>query len=104
MTLPKKRVKTQVFLRQKTKKLIKNRHQARRENHVQKEIMVAVWIQIQPKRWLLVPKLVCGEMVNPQRLHATYDKIEIPPVQPIVTRVEQYGGVGILVLIAMKIM
>ena len=34
----------------------------------------------------------CGEMVNPQRLHATYDKIEIPPVQPIVTRVEQYGG------------
>ncbi|MDM8564524.1 hypothetical protein QUF74_02620 [Candidatus Halobeggiatoa sp. HSG11] len=25
----------------------------------------------------------CGETVNPQRLHATYDKIEIPPVQPI---------------------
>jgi transposase len=34
----------------------------------------------------------CGEMVNPLGLHATYDKIEIPPVQPIVTRVEQYGG------------
>lgn len=34
----------------------------------------------------------CGETVNPQHLHATYDKIEIPPVQPIVTRVEQYGG------------
>jgi transposase len=25
-------------------------------------------------------------------LHAVYDKIELPPVQPIVTRVEQYGG------------
>lgn len=32
----------------------------------------------------------CGDMVNPQRLHAMYDKIEIPPVQPIVTRVEQW--------------
>jgi transposase len=46
----------------------------------------------------------CGEVVNPQRLHAMYDKIEIPPVKPIVTRVEQYGRVGILVLIVMKIM
>ena len=36
----------------------------------------------------------CGEPVREeeQRLHAVYDKIEIPPVKPIVTRVEQYGG------------
>ena len=34
----------------------------------------------------------CGEEVSDQHLHARYDKIEIPPVKPIVTRVEQYGG------------
>ena len=27
-----------------------------------------------------------------QKLHAVYDKIEIPPIKPIVTRVNQYGG------------
>ena len=27
-----------------------------------------------------------------QHLHAVYDKIEIPPVKPVVTRVHQYGG------------
>src|SRR2546430_2511473 len=30
--------------------------------------------------------------VQAQHLHAVYDKIELPPVKPIVTRVEQYGG------------
>jgi len=36
----------------------------------------------------------CGEGVSEagQSLHAVYDKLELPPVQPIVTRVEQYGG------------
>jgi transposase len=36
----------------------------------------------------------CGGAVqaHTQRLHAVYDKIELPPVKPIVTRVEQYGG------------
>jgi transposase len=36
----------------------------------------------------------CGESVETrdQHLHAVYDKIEIPPVKPVVTRVEQYGG------------
>src|SRR6266704_4847270 len=36
----------------------------------------------------------CGEGVSEagQSLHAVYDKIELPPVQPIVTRVEQYCG------------
>ncbi len=36
----------------------------------------------------------CGQQVAPeaQKLHARYDKIEIPPVRPFVTRVEQYGG------------
>ena len=36
----------------------------------------------------------CGQGVAPtaQHLHAVYDKIELPPVKPIVTRVEQYGG------------
>lgn len=36
----------------------------------------------------------CGHEVSEeeQHLHAVYDKIEIPPVQPIVTRVHQYGG------------
>jgi transposase len=36
----------------------------------------------------------CGERVSEaeQSLFAVYDKIEIPPVKPIVTRVEQYGG------------
>ncbi len=36
----------------------------------------------------------CGEGVSDagQSLHAVYDKIELPPVKPIVTRVEQYGG------------
>ncbi|MEW6735882.1 MAG: hypothetical protein AB1489_31605 [Acidobacteriota bacterium] len=27
-----------------------------------------------------------------QKLHAVYDKIEIPPIKLIVTRVNQYGG------------
>jgi transposase len=36
----------------------------------------------------------CGAGVSEagQSLHAVYDKIELPPVKPIVTRVEQYGG------------
>lgn len=36
----------------------------------------------------------CGYEVSQeeQHLHAVYDKIEIPPVKPIVTRVHQYGG------------
>jgi transposase len=36
----------------------------------------------------------CGGvvLVQAQHLHAVYDKIELPPVKPIVTRVEQYGG------------
>jgi len=36
----------------------------------------------------------CGDGVSEagQSLQAMYDKIEVPPVKPIVTRVEQYGG------------
>ena len=36
----------------------------------------------------------CGEGVSEagQALHAVYDKIEVPPVKPMVTRVEPYGG------------
>jgi transposase len=36
----------------------------------------------------------CGEGVSEAgpSLQAVYDKIELPPVKPIVTRVEQYGG------------
>jgi transposase len=36
----------------------------------------------------------CGDAVlaAEQSLQAAYEKIEVPPVQPIVTRVEQYGG------------
>ena len=36
----------------------------------------------------------CGDGVSEagQSLQAVYDKIELPPVKPIVTRVEQYGG------------
>jgi len=36
----------------------------------------------------------CGHGVSEagQSLQAVYDKIEVPPVKPIVTRVEQYGG------------
>ncbi len=36
----------------------------------------------------------CGQDVAPeaQKLHARYDKIELPPVHPLVTRVHQYGG------------
>ena len=36
----------------------------------------------------------CGDGVPEagQSLQAVYDKIELPPVKPIVTRVEQYGG------------
>ena len=36
----------------------------------------------------------CGHGVQQadQQLHAVYDKIEIPPVKPVVTRVQQYGG------------
>jgi transposase len=36
----------------------------------------------------------CGHGVQDtaQQLHSVYDKIELPPVKPIVTRVEQYGG------------
>lgn len=36
----------------------------------------------------------CGLEVSQeeQHLHAVYDKIEIPPVKPMVTRVHQYGG------------
>jgi transposase len=36
----------------------------------------------------------CGQGVpeEGQSLQAVYDKIEVPPIKPIVTRVEQYGG------------
>jgi transposase len=36
----------------------------------------------------------CGGVVqaHAQHLHAVYDKIELPPVKPIVTRMEQHGG------------
>jgi transposase len=36
----------------------------------------------------------CGHGISQegQSLQAVYDKIEVPPVKPIVTRVEQYGG------------
>src|SRR5918994_2897503 len=36
----------------------------------------------------------CGHEVPEaeQSLQAVYDKIELPPVKPVVTRVEQYGG------------
>lgn len=36
----------------------------------------------------------CGSVVllEQQRLQARYDKIELPQVKPIVTRIEQYGG------------
>jgi transposase len=36
----------------------------------------------------------CGLEVSQaeQHLHAVYDKIEIPPVKPVFTRVHQYGG------------
>jgi transposase len=36
----------------------------------------------------------CGYEVleEEQHLHAVYDKIEIPPVRPVITRVHQYGG------------
>ena len=36
----------------------------------------------------------CGGAVqaHEQHPHAVYDKIELPPVKPIVTRVEQYAG------------
>src|SRR5262245_39478878 len=36
----------------------------------------------------------CGGAVQAhgQHLHAVYDKIELPPIRPIVTRVEQYAG------------
>ena len=36
----------------------------------------------------------CSRGVAPesQKLHAIYDKIEIPPVRPLVTQVRQYGG------------
>jgi transposase len=27
-----------------------------------------------------------------QRLHARYDKVELPPMRPVVTRVERYGA------------
>jgi transposase len=36
----------------------------------------------------------CGGAVqaHEQHVHAVYDKIELPPIKPIVTRVEQHGG------------
>ena len=36
----------------------------------------------------------CGHGVQQadQQLQAVYDKIEIPPVKPVITRVQQYGG------------
>jgi transposase len=36
----------------------------------------------------------CGQAVSAaeQSLQAVYEKIEVPPVKPIITRVEQYGG------------
>lgn len=36
----------------------------------------------------------CGAAVlaDEQQLHAVYDKIEIPPIKPVVIRVQQYGG------------
>lgn len=36
----------------------------------------------------------CGEEILPEQhqLQARYDKIELPPIQPSVTRIERYGG------------
>lgn len=36
----------------------------------------------------------CNASMQPssQRLHSRYDRIELPPITPIVTRVERYGG------------
>jgi transposase len=36
----------------------------------------------------------CGELVEGehQKLQAIYEKIELPPIRPIVSRIERYGG------------
>ncbi|MEG4977225.1 hypothetical protein [Microcoleus sp. K4-B3] len=36
----------------------------------------------------------CGEKVTvaTQKLQAVYEKIELPPIKPIITRIERYGG------------
>ena len=36
----------------------------------------------------------CGEKVTvaTQKLQSVYEKIELPPIRPIITRIERYGG------------
>jgi len=36
----------------------------------------------------------CGEKVTAatQKLQSVYEKIELPPIRPIITRIERYGG------------
>jgi len=50
-----------------------------------------------PDQVIIAKAQVCphcghGVAAAAQALQAVYDKIEVPPIQPIVTRVEQYGG------------
>jgi transposase len=50
-----------------------------------------------PDQVIIAKAKVCPHCGNPvaeagQSLQAVYEKIEVPPVKPIVTRVEQYGG------------
>jgi transposase len=65
-------------------------------------LMVALWAEVQPLHphpdQVIIAKAKvcphCGDGVSEAgpSLQAVYDKIEVPPVKPIVTRVERYGG------------
>jgi transposase len=51
----------------------------------------------EPDQRVMAKAAVCAHCRAPlgeddQRLHARYDKIELPPVRPVVTRVERYVG------------
>src|SRR6266511_2611149 len=56
-------------------------------------LIVAFWAEVQNLRTRLAD-LEAKRQVPAvgQWLQAVYDKIEVPPVKPIVTRVEPYGG------------
>jgi transposase len=51
----------------------------------------------EPDRFVVAKAAACAHCRAPlgeadQRLHARYDKVELPPIRPVVTRVERYLG------------
>ncbi len=54
-------------------------------------------LSAEPDQVVVAKATVCGHCgagvsEEPQQLQQVYERVEIPPIRPIVTRVERYGG------------